>query len=164
MFKSSQQALSSQRQAIIRLIEKPNNDKLFISNQGPASLHISQKIEKTFFHFESVLFRLHVNSKSLGESRRFIADIETCDLEQSNVATDFEKAFDFLNHNFLIIALEHHGFGYDIIEQIKILIKNQESCVINGCHTAKYSRIERGSNLSLSFYSHLRNSFYFYQV
>ena len=58
------------------------------------------------------------------------------------LATDFEKASDSLNHNSLITALEHYGFGNDFIEWIKILLKNQESCVINGCHTTKYFRLK----------------------
>ena len=83
----------------------------------------------------------------LGESERLIVDIfETCDLEKLErylVAIDFKKAFDSLNHNFLITALEHYGFGNDFIEWIKILLKNQESCLINAGHTTKYYRLER---------------------
>ena len=82
---------------------------------------------------------------STGESGRFIADIETCDLKQLDVAIDFEKAFDSLNYNFLIVALEHYGFGNDFIEWVKILLKNQEPCVIHRCHTEKYFRLERGT-------------------
>ena len=56
----------------------------------------------------------YVNSRFSGKSGRLIADIvETCDLEQLEGylrAIDFEKAFDSLNHNFLITALEHYGF------------------------------------------------------
>ena len=104
----------------------------------------------------------YVNGRFLGKSGTLIADIiETCDLEQLEgylVAIDFEKPFDSLNYNFLITALEHYGFGNYFIERIKILLINQESCVINGDHNTKRS------NLSLSFYSRPRYSFYFYQV
>ena len=44
--------------------------------------------------------------------------IETYDLEQLEaylVLTDFEKAFDFLDRNFLIIALEHYCSSNDFI-------------------------------------------------
>ena len=150
---------TSQRQAIIRLIEKPNKDKRFISNWRPISvLNVDQKlISKTLAEkLKKVLPFLidpghtaYVNSRFLGKSGRLIADIiETCDLEKLEVylvAIDFEKAFDFLNHNFLITALEHYGFGNDFIEWIKILPKNQESCVINAGHTTKYFRLERGA-------------------
>ena len=45
---------------------------------------------------------------------------------------DVEKAFDTFNHLFLITGLEKYGFKDDFIKWIQILIKNQESCVING--------------------------------
>ena len=92
----------------------------------------------------------YVNGRFLGESGRLVVDIiETCDLEELEgylVAIDFEKVFDSLNNNFLITALEHYGFGNDFIDRIKILLKNQESCVINGGHTTKYFRLERGAS------------------
>ena len=91
----------------------------------------------------------YISSRLLEESGRRIADIiETWDLEELEgyvVAIDFEKAFGSLNRNFLITALEHYGFGNDFIDCIKILLKNQESSVINDGHTTKYFRLERGA-------------------
>ena len=149
--KSSKALSTSQRQAIIKLIEKLNEDKRFISNWRPISLlNVDQKlISKTLGAIlKKVLPFLIVpgqtacvNGRLLKESGRLLADItETCDLKQLEgylVAVDFEKAFDSLNHNFLITALEHYGFGNDFIEWIKILLKYQESCMINGCHPTK---------------------------
>ena len=43
----------------------------------------------------------------------------------------------------ILTALEHYGFGSNFIKWIKILIKNQESCVINGSDTIQYFRLER---------------------
>ena len=43
-----------------------------------------------------------------------------------------EKAFNSLHHNFLISTLEKYGFGQNFILWVKILLKDQESCVING--------------------------------
>ena len=84
---------------------------------------------------------MYFNDWFLGESGSLIAEIiETFDLEQLEgylAATDFEKVFDSLNHNFLITDSEHYGLGNDFIEWIKTLLKNQECCVINGCHTTK---------------------------
>ena len=150
---------TSRRQAIIRLIEKPNEGKQFISNWRPISLlNVDQKlISKTLVaRLKKVIPFLidpgqaaYVNSRLLGKSGRLIADItETCNIEELEgyiVATDFEKAFDSLNHNFLITAFQHYGFGNDFIDWIKILLKNQEFCVINGGHTTKYFRLERGA-------------------
>ena len=45
---------------------------------------------------------------------------------------DIEKAFDSLDHKFLIYTLEKYGFGKNFISWVKILLRNQESCVLNG--------------------------------
>ena len=61
------------------------------------------------------------------------------------VAIDIEKDFDSVNHHFLITILEKIGFGTEFIEWIKVLLNNQESCVINGGKTSKYFKLERGT-------------------
>ena len=61
------------------------------------------------------------------------------------VTIDIEKAFDSINHNFLIAILEKIGFATEFIEWIKVLLNNQESCVINGGKTSKYFKLERGT-------------------
>ena len=50
-----------------------------------------------------------------------------------------------MNHAFLIVALRKYGFGDNFTDWIKILLKNQESCVINEGHTTKYFKLERGA-------------------
>ena len=54
------------------------------------------------------------------------------------ITIDIEKAFDSVNHHFLIAILEKIGFGTKFNEWIKVLLNNQESCVINGGKTSKY--------------------------
>ena len=61
------------------------------------------------------------------------------------VAMDIEKAFDSLDHNFLILTLEKYGFGKNFILWVKILLRDQESCVINGGTTTKYFSLGRGA-------------------
>ena len=58
------------------------------------------------------------------------------------VTINIEKVFDSVNHHFLIAILEKIGFGTEFIEWIKVLLNNQESCVINGGKTSKYSKLE----------------------
>ena len=43
------------------------------------------------------------------------------------VTTDIEKAFDSLNHTFLISALGKFGFSKTFIDCIKIFLNDQES-------------------------------------
>ena len=42
-------------------------------------------------------------------------------------------------------ALKKFGFGNDFRKLIQILIKNPESCVINGGKTTLYFNLERGT-------------------
>ena len=44
---------------------------------------------------------------------------------------DTGKAFDSVNHLFLITSLDKHGIE-DFIKWIQILIQNKETCIING--------------------------------
>ena len=45
-----------------------------------------------------------------------------------------ENTFDSMNYNFLSAILTRYGFGNNFIDWIKILLANQESCLINGDH------------------------------
>ena len=58
---------------------------------------------------------------------------------------DIQKAFDSVSHLFLITALEKYDFKEGFIKWIQILIKNLESCVINGGTTTNYFNLERGT-------------------
>ena len=53
-------------------------------------------------------------------------------LDDFLVTMDIEKAFCSLVHDFLILTLEKYGFGKNFILWVKILLRYQESCVING--------------------------------
>ena len=57
---------------------------------------------------------------------------------------DIEKAFDSLDHDFLLFALKKFGFGENFIHWIKVLFNNQQSCVINGGFTTRYFNLEKG--------------------
>lgn len=50
---------------------------------------------------------------------------EVCNLlklKQLLLKADIEKAFDFVNHNFLLKVPENHGFGRGFLEWISILL------------------------------------------
>ena len=59
------------------------------------------------------------------------------------MSLDIEKAFDSVNHLFLITAQENNDFKEGFIKWIQILIQNQESWVINGGTTTNYFKPER---------------------
>ena len=91
----------------------------------------------------------YVNERFIGESGRLIDDvIKVCDIQKKSgyrLAVDFEKAFDSLNHKFLIAVLKKYGFGEDFIHWVKILLRDQESCVINGGHATTYFHLKRSA-------------------
>ena len=149
----------SQKQAIIKLIEKKDKDKRYIKNWRPISLlNVDTKlISKTFAsRLKDVLPSLilhqqtaYVKNCNINESGRLISDIlENCNNQKLNgymVTMDIEKYFDSLDHNFLLTVLEKVGLGNNFISWIKILLSNQESCVINGESTTNYFKLERGA-------------------
>ena len=79
----------------------------------------------------------------------FISDVlEICDKIQIKgflMTVDIEKAFDSINHCFLIKVLEKYGCQKDFINWIKILLQNQESCIKNGGTTTNYFELEKGT-------------------
>ena len=60
-----------------------------------------------------------------------------------------------MNYAFLIDALKKYGSGGNFIYWIKILLKNKDSCVINGGHTTKYFKLKRGAYQGVSTSAYL---------
>ena len=157
--KISKKLLTSQRQAVIKLIEKKDRDKRFIKNWRPISLlNIDYKIISKLFatRLKDVLLSLisseqtaYVAKRFIGEGGRLISDL----LEMSDklnrkgylVTVDIEKVFDSLDHDFMIATLKKFGFKSNFINRIKIFLNDQESCVLNGGVTTKYFKLERGA-------------------
>ena len=61
------------------------------------------------------------------------------------MTVDIEKAFGSINHCFLIKVLEKCGFEKDLIQWIKILLQNHESCIVDGGITTNYFKLEKGT-------------------
>ena len=69
----------------------------------------------------------------------------TLALEGFLVTIDIEKVFDSANHYLLLQVLQKFGFQINFVSWIKTILKNQESCNINGGKTTKYFKLERGA-------------------
>ena len=120
---------TSQRQAIIKLIEKKDRDKRFIKNWRPISLlnvdskiiskALSEKLKEVLPDLISSQQTAYVKNRHIGESRRLIPDIleiiEIRNIEDFLVTMNIEKAFDSLDHDLLISTLEKYGFGQNFI-------------------------------------------------
>ena len=53
-------------------------------------------------------------------------------LEGFLVTVVIKKAFDYVHHCFLLQIIWKFGFGIDFVSWIKMILNNQESCIING--------------------------------
>ena len=58
---------------------------------------------------------------------------------------DIEKAFDSVDCQVLINVLKTFGFEKNLIRWIRMLLKNEESCLINGGITTNYFKLERST-------------------
>ena len=90
----------------------------------------------------------YVEGRFISEGGRLFSDIlqvtDFLNIRGLVVTVDIQKAFDSVNHLFLITALKNFGFGKEFIKWIQILLKNQESCIINGGTTTKYFKLQKG--------------------
>ena len=90
----------------------------------------------------------YIPGRYIGESVRLISDIleytdrENC--EGNMFAADIEKAFDSLDHNFILAVLEKMGFGNDFIQWVQTLLNDQQSCVMNNGTTTGYFNLNKG--------------------
>ena len=60
------------------------------------------------------------------------------------VAIDFEKAFDSLDHTYLLKVLEKFNFGTYFLPWIKTFYTNISSCVLNNGFTTDLFQVRRG--------------------
>ena len=149
----------SQRQAIIILTAKKDRDKRFVKNWRRISLLnvdtkilsklLAEKLKHVLAELISSNQTAYVKNRCINESGRLISDlIEMCDILDIPgylVTTDIEKAFDCLNHEFLLSVLKKVGFSENFIHWIKVLLNNQQSYVINGGFTILYFNLEQGA-------------------
>ena len=149
----------SQRQAIIKLIENKDRDKRYIKNWKPISLlnvdmkilskALTKRLKEVLTCLISAQQTVYVQNRNIDESGRLISDIiEIVNIGQMEgflVTMDVGKAFDSLDQKFLVSVLKKFGFGQNFISWIEIILKNQESCVINGQTTTKYFKLNRGA-------------------
>ena len=120
---------TSQKQAVVTLIEKKGKDKRLVKNWRPISLmNVDVKIasKALSFRLKKVISNLinydqtaHIKGRFIGESIRLIDDI-LYHTEQENIggvlfAADIEKAFDSAEHSFIFAVLKKFGFGDDFI-------------------------------------------------
>ena len=109
----------SQRQAVIKFIEKKGRDKRYIKNWRPISLliadtkilykAISNKLKAALSTLISLQQIACMKNRFIGEIRSLISDIteisDWLNIEGFPVTMDTEKTFDSLDHDFLSSVL-----------------------------------------------------------
>ena len=92
----------------------------------------------------------YVKDRYIGESIRIVDDIleytECNEVPRILFLADFEKAFDSIDHTFILLVLEKYGFGPDFINSVKTLFTGAESCVMNNGHSTGYFHLKVGIN------------------
>ena len=142
--KVSKKLATSQRQVVIKLLEKKDKDKRLISNWRPISLLnvdykiiskiLASRLKKVLPNLISSQQTAYVAQRCINESGRLISDLlsvtKKMKVKGYLVTINIEKAFDSLDDTFLISALETFGFGKAFIDRIKIVLNEQKSYVI----------------------------------
>ena len=88
-----------------------------------------------------------VPGRNRGESVRLVGDLleyaEKEDLTGIMFSSDFEKAFDSIDHCFMFACLKRSGFGTQFVQWVKTLFKSAQSCVMNTGFSTGYFALER---------------------
>jgi endonuclease/exonuclease/phosphatase family metal-dependent hydrolase len=149
---------TSQRQAIITLLEKPGKDRHHIKNWRPISLlNVDYKILTKCLseRLQNIIHKLihhsqtgFIKGRSIFDNLRTILDIveERDQLNKDGllISIDFEKAFDSLSWEFLNKALKTYNFGSDFIKWVQICYTDISSCVVNYKQASSYFDIRKG--------------------
>ena len=110
---------------------------------------LADRIKKYLPFLISLNQTAYVEGRFISEGGRHFSDVlqvtDFLNLRGLVVTVDIQKAFDSVNHLFLITALKKFGFGETFIKWIQILLRNQESCIINGGTTTKYFKLQKGT-------------------
>ena len=120
---------TSQKQAIIVLIQKKDRDSRLIKNWKPISLMnvdakiaskaLAMRVKKMIYKLVYTDETAYIKCRFIGESVRLIEDLlEYADQENEDgilFPADIEKAFDSAEHSFIYATLEKFGFGGNFI-------------------------------------------------
>ena len=137
---------TSQKQAAIKLVEKKDRDKRFIKNWRPISLLnvdvkliskvLSNRIKNLLPNLISNNQNAYVANRFLSKGSRLISDIlemtDIVNVEGYLLTIDIERAFDSVDHCFLLAILEKYGFKKNFLRWIETFLNNQESCITTG--------------------------------
>ena len=147
-----------QKQSIITIIPKQNKDLTTLDNWRPISLlNVDYKIATKAIanRVKQVITKIINNSQTgfikgryIGENIRLLFEIIDNTEEENKPGliffSDFEKAFDSIDHTHIINCLKHFNFGEDFIKWVKLFYKDAKSCVTNNGYFSDFFPVLRG--------------------
>ena len=102
---------TSQRQAVIKLLEKKDRDKRLIKNWRPTSKALATKLKYVLPSLISSQQTAYVQDILIGQAGRLFSDTldisDKLNIDGYLVTVDIEKAFDSLDHEFLLVVLKN---------------------------------------------------------
>ena len=148
-----------QSQGIITLIPKKDRDRTLLSNWRPITLlntdykiaakAVANRIKKVLssvIHHSQTGF---MQERYIGENIRLIHDVITFANDNKVkgliMFIDFEKAFDSIDHEYMIKTLTHFNFGPDVLQWITLFYSNANSCVINNGYLSSSFNVKSGT-------------------
>lgn len=152
------QLSSSQRQAVIVLLDK-GKDRTLLKNWRPISIlnvdykilskTIAERLKKVLpgiVHYDQAGF---MKGRNIVDNIRTIQDVlDYTYLENIPgilISIDFEKAFDSVSWKFIeVVMREKFHFDDIFLNWIKVLYNGASSCVINNGYTSEYFPLHRG--------------------
>jgi hypothetical protein len=104
-----------------------------------------QKILKSLINNDQNGF---VKGRSIHNNIRLIEDVLRY-VNDSNIpgimlCVDYKKAFDTIEHDFILFALKKFNFDDSFIKWVSVIFKNTSNCIINNGHISKFFQVERG--------------------
>jgi exonuclease III len=160
----------TQREAIITLLEKKGKDKTVINNLRPISLSncdIKLCTKTLALRTNKILHKLvnttqagYIPERQVTNNNRLIEElIDQCFTENKQaylITLDAQKAFDSVDHDYLISLLKHYNFPDVYINWVKMIYTELEASVlVNGFTTEKFKiqqSVKQGDALSCALF------------
>ena len=147
-----------QKQSIITLIPKQNKDITTLDNWKPISLlNVDYKIAAKVIanRVKNIITEIidhsqtgFIKGRYIGENIRLLFEIIDKVEEENKPGliffSDFEKAFDSVDHSYMINCLKHFNFGENFIKWIELFYSDAKGCVTNNGFLSSFFPIKRG--------------------
>ena len=146
-----------QKKAMIKIIPKEGKDLLDLGNWRPISLlnahykifakaianRMMKRVERVVKHDQNA----YIKGRSIRSNLRAMLDIiQHChenDVTSLLCCIDFSKAFDNLEHKFILDTLEHYNFPTEEINMVKVAYANIESSVVMNGEISRSFKVTR---------------------